>query len=1078
MPDDAGLLLDDSVRDLADDLGIDYKSLFIDLGKATVSGLIGFSTGNPTAFGTAIGDLINAYSAFGKRTDVYEQVGDDPGKLAWLLVHQSLLAAITDLVEDHDARFRAAYQDADELPTEEDIADHLGETLEVTLTDAQIRITPSFFDRPAELDVLEDVQTDLAAWFRAVGVPEGEAGSISRRLPSYFRTALIEEWRAHAEYSRLKEAVDVPFAPAERRAQAWEAYRAYLQKQVDEPVFGEAVSLNQVYIQPRAYVRRPADEEKEDSYANGRAGQKQAEIGLERGSHRRHVSWLWDSVMDWLDGTDPGDAIRIIKGDPGTGKSSFTRMLAAELAADDARTVLFAPLHLLDATKQLQDAIRDFISVPDHPLNGVDPFEDTPLLLILDGLDELSMQGKVGGELAKDFVREIDRTLQRLNRGSISVRVLLSGRKIAADAAASILRDPAKVFNLIPFVPEMNRDKGIMEETYVDPDDLAFTTDQNNDRVEPVDQRDDWWHKYGDASGTDYSQGMPSPLREGRLDDLTVQPLLNYLVALAYEDDPSQFADGASLSTLYEQLLEGVYRRDYDFGPHPGVEVVAGEDRDRQREGFIRVLEEIALDAWHSNSRTTTVASIEERCEKEGLAGLFEGVREKLATGVSQLLAAFYFRKTGQTPQGEATFEFTHKTFAEYLTARRIVRTVEEICEERKRNEVKGGRYGLTVEGALEIWIEVCGPTAMDEDLFEFFGDEIRAWHDEENHAKDVQEVFADLIRYVLQNDVPMHRFGASLVYRTEKVWARNAEEALLAVVRACQLALLADLEKWQQEAGLHAIEVFQGLAWGSAGEWVRRLQSPHSENLSALYSELLSSIIWSERDLSLSILSVSLQNADLRGADLREANLRNANIQRADFRSADLQHARFANSGLQRAVLQGADLRNSDLQNTDLQNTDLRDADLLNADLQGANLQGADLRDANLQNADLEAANLQGAGFRHAHLLDVNLQNAILRSVYLRGVDFRDVNLQRANLQRADLQHADLRSANLRDANLQGANLQRANLQDADLRGVTYTTPDDESYSYTIVESVLINDETRLDDDFRAYIESQNEDG
>lgn len=225
------IVADASVRNLASDLGIDYRSLFIDLGKATVSGLVGFSTNNPAAFGNAIGNVISAFSAFGERSDIHEKVGDDARKLAWLLVHESLLTAITDLVRDHDARFRAAYQDSDELPAEEDVTQHIKESLDLTLTETDIEITPSFFDRPTDLGIIDPLQQDIEAWFKAVGVPEGEAISISNRLPSYFRTALINEWREHsAEYQRLKVAVNAPFTHAEKRAQAWEAYRAHLQK--------------------------------------------------------------------------------------------------------------------------------------------------------------------------------------------------------------------------------------------------------------------------------------------------------------------------------------------------------------------------------------------------------------------------------------------------------------------------------------------------------------------------------------------------------------------------------------------------------------------------------------------------------------------------------------------------------------------------------------------------------------------------------------------------------------------------------------------------------------------------------
>jgi len=82
---------------------------------------------------------------------------------------------------------------------------------------------------------------------------------------------------------------------------------------------------------------------------------------------------------------------------------------------------------------------------------------------------------------------------------------------------------------------------------------------------------------YGEASGRDCGDGMPSELRRDRLVEIIRDPLLNHLVALAYEDDETDFSEDTSLKALYDQLLDGVYRRDYDLAPHPGTRVVGGE---------------------------------------------------------------------------------------------------------------------------------------------------------------------------------------------------------------------------------------------------------------------------------------------------------------------------------------------------------------------------------------------------------------------------------------------------------------------------------------------------------------------
>jgi hypothetical protein len=47
--------------------------------------------------------------------------------------------------------------------------------------------------------------------------------------------------------------------------------------------------------------------------------------------------------------------------------------------------------------------------------------------------------------------------------------------------------------------------------------------------------------------------------------------------------------------------------------------------------------------------------------------------------GFSRLIAAFYFQATERDTVSGQAFEFTHKSFGEYLTARRLVREIRDI---------------------------------------------------------------------------------------------------------------------------------------------------------------------------------------------------------------------------------------------------------------------------------------------------------------------------------------------------------------------------------------------------------------
>ena len=149
---------------------------------------------------------------------------------------------------------------------------------------------------------------------------------------------------------------------------------------------------------------------------------------------------------------------------------------------------------------------------------------------------------------------------------------------------------------------------------------------------------------------------------------------------------------------------------------------------------------------------------------------------------MTRLLAAFYFRQHGSRRDGERTFEFTHKSFGEYLTARRIVRAIKRMHDERQRQR-DAVDDGWSERDALKHWAEICGPSTMDAYLHRLVQNELRlqpveqvaAWHD----------TICELIGYLLAQGMPMQMLHLNS-YREEKRQARNAEEALMAARSGC----------------------------------------------------------------------------------------------------------------------------------------------------------------------------------------------------------------------------------------------------------------------------------------------------
>jgi uncharacterized protein YjbI with pentapeptide repeats len=847
-------------------------------------------------------------------------LGQDAGELAWLLLRRALLAAMVELVKEQLPVVAR--------PTDASVMTAQAERLDAAIGAAEVSVNRAFFERPARLPLLAALRAPFADWLAGYGLDAAAATAVAERLPSYFVVELDREWRRRpAEYEPIRADIATPFTAAAARERAWVAYAARLDKQLDEPLFGEAFGLRQLYVPLRAF------------YLNRRGEGGLAELGElskaaagEQEPPQRVAAELERAIDDWATNGSRTDCLRVLSGGPGSGKSSFAKVYAAA-AAGRGRRVLYVPLHLFNFGVALDAAVGEYVHDADVlPANPLDRETGEPeLLLIFDGLDELAQRGRLGAETARDFVREVQKAIELRNTEARRLLVLVTGREPVVQASAGELREPRQVLHLLPYlVPEAERQQDVWE---------------SGSELLAADQRGDWWQRYGRVSGKGY-EGLPGELAREDLEEITAQPLLNYLVALGYGRGKLDFQGEVNLNDIYADLLDAVYARAWERGRRVVPDLSLAE--------FSRVLEEIALAAWHGNGRTTTVEEIEAHWRAAGLAALLGRFVEGAKAGVLRVLTAFYFRQHGQTAAGDRTFEFTHKSFREYLTARRIVRAVRTIHEETERR-LQGSDGGWDEGSALKHWAEICGPEAMDRDLFEFVAAEVRRLPDE---ARAWQGMLCRLIGHMLRNGLPMELLGKRPSFRIETLQARNAEEALLAALNACaRTTEIISTIHWPEDTGDRNV---------SAGAWIRRLQGQRSSVIT--------------NGLALSCLSyLDLSGCILHMIDLYRANLGRAALSRARLHCACLGHANLRGTNLECVDLSSAFLRGANLKGADLEKAILQGANLEGANLEGANLEGAKLEKANLARANLEGANLEGAYLEGARIDRAQLANAHL---------------------------------------------------------------------------------------------------
>ena len=502
------------------------------------------------------------------------------------------------------------------------------------------------------------------------------------------------------------------------------------------------------------------------------------------------------------------------------------------------------------------------------------------------------MQGKIAEDIAQDFIRKVNYTLGIGNFHALHVQALISGRTVVIDANSKHLNKEGQILHLLPYyIPQHER------HNYIIGNNLLKT-----------DQRQQWWQNYGRLTGKEYST-LPEDLNRPDLDDITAQPLLNYLVALSYEHGELDFSQPININAIYNDLLNAVFRRAYAGQQHLSISSLALED-------FVGILEEIGLATWHGNGRTTTVSEVEQHCSQNGRGSMLNVFEEGAKAGVTRLLTAFYFRQNGQRSDNEPTFEFTHKSFAEYLTALRIVRGIEQMFEQFELRK-KHSSISFNEQKALEDWAKLCGPSEITNYLFKLLCNELEIRGAET--AAQWQDLLVSIIGYLLRHGMPMEKLTKIETHKEKTRQARNAEEALLASLNACARVTkqLSHIDWPDRSAAKSWLVRLNG---SEDTEWEITPQCLSFIDLDGCSLEMMNLFDFNfyRSSLKRTDLSFALMGeANFVESDLTQAEFFHTNLQAADFRRANLTNTIFNGANLTEADFSGADLRDSKFSST-----------------------------------------------------------------------------------------------------------------------------------------------------------------
>ncbi|EGA69126.1 hypothetical protein VISI1226_07463 [Vibrio sinaloensis DSM 21326] len=994
-----------TIKEWNEATGIDSKALFIALGQTVINvGMGDVKGGLEKSL-----ELLNAFES--KDEALPAPV------LAWQLINVAISKSIFQLLQENDEFL--------EIETQKHGVEDLAVFIVKAMDSKPIGINSDFFDEPRRLTLIRTLEQPLQDWLIGLGIPPASAKAMFLRLEDKFVTHLHREWTQNPnKYHLLEEAINSPFLKSAKKQRDWKLYSNWLQEESNKPVFSEAFGLRQVYVKLNGYY--DLDEPKyETNNKHKPASTEEHKLNTELAEEKeQRVVDVHEDIYEWVTNFDKDSAIKVICGGPGSGKSSLAKVIAADIPRIAPNiSVLFIPLQYFDISSDLTSAVGQFVQddiyLSTNPLDG-QAGEDR-LLIIFDGLDELSMQGKVAAESARYFVEEVITKINRFNDQGLQRQAIITGRDIAIQACEEKLRGVNQVLHLLPYdILEHKRHR------MYDPNNLL-----------DIDLRDSWWKKYSEAKGFDYTE-LPRELSSDDLYPITVEPLLNYLVALTYERGELDFSKEISLNEVYGDLIKSVHQRQWDRGYYKGTENLAADK-------FERVLEEIALAVWHGHGRTATLASIETQCRDSNLLKHLQKFEQSAESGISRLLTAFYFRQSEKMSGTDKTFEFTHKSFGEFLISRRLVTLLKKI-------QLNISRYdedpddGYSEREALKNWTKICGLGALDDYIITFLSNEILSY--DEKQKAQWHKTIGRLLKYALEKGMPMEELGRLSYVDME----RQSSASLTALIVVHGLCGKHTGNYTEFSDGVDIIQVINHIEYVTHNEDIpasyylgsigitNRMYCARGANFLSLRNSMLNDVLFDDcvlicSNLTRSILTnVRFVDSNLRECALIGSELENSSFGRtilndADFESVEMKTVHFNSSKATGAdftylIANDVEISKSDFsascfEQATMAKSIFRDCSLLGIDFDRATLSSVEFANSDLQKAYFADADLEGVSFKNSPLDGARFDNSTIKNTsfseaQLAGADFHDAWLENVDFCGADLSEADFTGVDL----------------------------------------------------------------
>jgi hypothetical protein len=382
-----------------------------------------------------------------------------------------------------------------------------------------------------------------------------------------------------------------------------------------------------------------------------------------------------------------------------------------------------------------------------------------------------------------------------------------------------------------------------------------------------LDQRPAWWKRYAFLTGQ--PEAVPEAFKTTRLAGITHEPLLCYLLTLAgYATDHWGLA-ADNRNRIYQALVNSIY----DRGWGEGAAKRQGVGKTLSRSDFNKLMETIALAAWLGGDVRVASEEMFDRCVSiTGAQQAWKAFTDDNGSDVTNLAMNFYLKASERSQRG---FEFTHKSFGEYLAARALLSVAAQVSSQVPRR----------IEHALEDWSRAARSGEFNSETLGFMNDEVRLLLHATEGGSSVQKIeaiklaFEQLAEIVAAEGFPLSRDTSS--WKTLHTEQMNAECGLWLVINSCAKALFS-----VGEVDKSSIEI----NWPTDDGWSDLLSRLGNAPRTSIINRCMAHITAPKESFQhLHAYALDLSHANLQGATFVACNLSAVN-----FKGANLQNGRF----------------------------------------------------------------------------------------------------------------------------------------------------------------------------------------